>query len=83
MELRYPPPPSRRRAREKVHFAQQRFCGLTAGLTRCGFSQRDSVGKINMAESGIMVMMHIGVLIMYGIITMIYNHKNHGYDAYY
>ena len=30
-----------------------------------------------------MVMMHIGVLIMYGIITMIYNHKNHGYDAYY
>ena len=29
-----------------------------------------------------MVMIHIGVLIMSGIITMIYNHRNHGYDAY-
>ena len=51
MELRYPaPPPPPPRAREKMHFAQQRFCGLTAGLTRCGFPQRDSVSKINMAE---------------------------------
>ena len=29
-----------------------------------------------------MVMIHVEVLIMSGIITMIYNHRNHGYDAY-